>query len=75
MPTLPADTTLDDPVAVAKAFNDFSGVKSYLSRDVDGRVIRIDSFSKVFGPGIRLVSQTELGRAVWSVGNDDDRAG
>jgi aromatic amino acid aminotransferase I len=39
---------------VAKAFNDFAGVKSYLSRDIDGRVVRVDTFSKVAGPGLRL---------------------
>lgn len=38
---------------VAKVFNDYAGIKSYLSRDVEGRVVRIDTFSKIFGPGIR----------------------
>ncbi|KAI0752916.1 L-tyrosine:2-oxoglutarate aminotransferase [Daedaleopsis nitida] len=28
--------------------------RSFLSRDVDGRVIRIDSFSKIMAPGLRL---------------------
>ena len=28
--------------------------KSYLSMDVDGRVIRLDSFSKFLAPGMRL---------------------
>lgn len=43
----------DDGLAVARVFNDYAGVRSYLSRDTDGRVVRIDTFSKVFGPGIR----------------------
>lgn len=38
---------------VTKAFNDYAGIKSYLSRDIEGRVVRIDTFSKIFGPGIR----------------------
>ncbi|RSH87373.1 Aromatic/aminoadipate aminotransferase 1 [Saitozyma podzolica] len=38
---------------VAKVFNDYAGIKSYLSRDIEGRVVRIDTFSKIFGPGIR----------------------
>ncbi|KAK8846884.1 hypothetical protein IAR55_005974 [Kwoniella newhampshirensis] len=50
----PAKAQDDDPAAVAKVFNDYAGVKSFLSRDVDGRVLRIDTFSKVFGPGVRL---------------------
>ncbi|OCF33567.1 hypothetical protein I316_04639 [Kwoniella heveanensis BCC8398] len=54
LPLAPKQATDDDPDAVAKVFNDYAGVKSFLSRDVDGRVIRIDTFSKVFGPGVRL---------------------
>ncbi|WWC88356.1 uncharacterized protein L201_003266 [Kwoniella dendrophila CBS 6074] len=54
LPTAPENAKDDDIQAVAKVFNDYAGVKSYLSRDVDGRVIRIDTFSKVFGPGVRL---------------------
>ncbi|WVF68081.1 hypothetical protein IAT40_002844 [Kwoniella sp. CBS 6097] len=54
LPQAPKNATDDDPDAVAKVFNDYAGVKSFLSRDVDGRVIRIDTFSKVFGPGVRL---------------------
>jgi aromatic amino acid aminotransferase I len=38
---------------VAKVFNDYAGIRSYLSRDIEGRVVRIDTFSKIFGPGIR----------------------
>ena len=38
---------------VAKVFNDYAGIRSYLSRDTEGRVVRIDTFSKIFGPGIR----------------------
>lgn len=40
--------------AIAKAFNDYAGVRSFLSRDVEGRVCRLDSFSKIFAPGMRL---------------------
>jgi DNA-binding transcriptional MocR family regulator len=54
MPPLSTDGS-DDSQAVAKAFNDYAGVRSYLSRDTDGRVVRIDTFSKVYGPGIRSV--------------------
>ncbi|WVQ95770.1 hypothetical protein IAU59_002869 [Kwoniella sp. CBS 9459] len=54
LPPAPLKATDDDPDAVARVFNDYAGVKSFLSRDVDGRVIRIDTFSKVFGPGVRL---------------------
>nr|XP_018259932.1 uncharacterized protein I303_08004 [Kwoniella dejecticola CBS 10117]OBR82090.1 hypothetical protein I303_08004 [Kwoniella dejecticola CBS 10117] len=54
LPPAPENAVEDDAQAVAKVFNDYAGVKSYLSRDVDGRVIRIDTFSKVFGPGVRL---------------------
>ncbi|KAK4689309.1 hypothetical protein P7C73_g797, partial [Tremellales sp. Uapishka_1] len=39
--------------AVAQVFNDYAGIRSYLSRDTEGRVVRIDTFSKIFGPGIR----------------------
>jgi len=46
----------DDGSEVARVFNDYAGVRSFLSRDVEGRVVRIDTFSKVFGPGMRLVS-------------------
>lgn len=38
-------------------------VKSYLSIDIEGRVVRLDSFSKVLAPGTRLgwiVTQTRL---------------
>ncbi len=38
---------------VAKTFNDYANIRSYLSRDTEGRVVRIDTFSKIFGPGIR----------------------
>ncbi|WVR08403.1 hypothetical protein IAU60_005458 [Kwoniella sp. DSM 27419] len=51
LPTAPRHAGDDDVAAVAEVFNDYAGVKSFLSRDVDGRVIRIDTFSKVFGPG------------------------
>ncbi|WWD22194.1 hypothetical protein CI109_106685 [Kwoniella shandongensis] len=54
MPPPPSKAEQDDPAAIAKVFNEYAAVKSYLSRDVDGRVIRIDTFSKVFGPGVRL---------------------
>jgi DNA-binding transcriptional MocR family regulator len=53
----PSDTAAEDKAtSVAKVFNEYANVRSYLSRDVDGRVVRIDTFSKVFGPGMRLVS-------------------
>jgi len=48
----------EDLKAVVKVYNDYAGVRSYLSRDVDGRVIRMDTFSKLFGPGIRMVSSS-----------------
>nr|XP_019008024.1 uncharacterized protein I206_07192 [Kwoniella pini CBS 10737]OCF46805.1 hypothetical protein I206_07192 [Kwoniella pini CBS 10737] len=54
LPPAPENAKDDDAQAVAKVFNEYAGVRSYLSRDVDGRVIRIDTFSKVFGPGVRL---------------------
>ncbi|KAK4688974.1 hypothetical protein P7C73_g1142, partial [Tremellales sp. Uapishka_1] len=54
MPPLPAVGGPDDLEKVASVFNEYAGVKSYLSRDVDGRVVRIDTFSKVFGPGLRI---------------------
>ena len=53
MPPLPPNGEPDDVWAVAKAFNEFAGIRSYLSRDIEGRVLRIDTFSKVFGPGMR----------------------
>nr|XP_019051283.1 hypothetical protein I302_01732 [Kwoniella bestiolae CBS 10118]OCF30213.1 hypothetical protein I302_01732 [Kwoniella bestiolae CBS 10118] len=54
LPPAPDNAKDDDAHEVAKVFNDYAGVRSFLSRDVDGRVIRIDTFSKVFGPGVRL---------------------
>ncbi|KAK6906722.1 hypothetical protein I203_100709 [Kwoniella mangroviensis CBS 8507] len=54
LPPAPEHAKDDDVQAVAKVFNEYAGVRSFLSRDVDGRVIRIDTFSKVFGPGVRL---------------------
>jgi len=42
----------DDPYWFLK-FDD-QPIKSYLSLDTDGRVLRFDSFSKVFSAGIRL---------------------
>jgi hypothetical protein len=56
MPPVPGNAVEDDALGVAKVFNEYAGVRSYLSRDVDGRVVRIDTFSKVFGPGMRMVS-------------------
>jgi DNA-binding transcriptional MocR family regulator len=56
MPPVPSSAAQDDALGVAKVFNEYAGVRSYLSRDVDGRVVRIDTFSKVFGPGMRMVS-------------------
>lgn len=56
MPPVPSSAAEDDALGVAKVFNEYAGVRSYLSRDVDGRVVRIDTFSKVFGPGMRMVS-------------------
>jgi aromatic amino acid aminotransferase I len=49
----PAD---DDIEAILKPFNAYAGVKSFLSRDIDGRVVRLDTFSKFFAPGSRCVS-------------------
>ncbi|GFZ49099.1 hypothetical protein JCM24511_06849 [Saitozyma sp. JCM 24511] len=54
MPPVPSSAAEDDALRVAKVFNEYAGVRSYLSRDVDGRVVRIDTFSKVFGPGMRM---------------------
>ncbi|WRT70459.1 uncharacterized protein IL334_007457 [Kwoniella shivajii] len=54
LPRAPENAQDDDPQVVARIFNEYAGVKSFLSRDVDGRVVRIDTFSKVFGPGVRL---------------------
>ncbi|ORY25323.1 pyridoxal phosphate-dependent transferase [Naematelia encephala] len=54
MPAPPSTPAEDDAKKVAQVFNDYAGVRSYLSRDVDGRVVRIDTFSKVYGPGIRM---------------------
>lgn len=45
-PSAPAPSNVDDFVA--------SLIPSYLSLDVDGRVMRMDSFSKVLVPGSRL---------------------
>ncbi|WOO77834.1 L-tyrosine:2-oxoglutarate aminotransferase atrD [Vanrija pseudolonga] len=53
LPPLPEKPNDEDARAVAKVFNEYANIRSYASRDVDGRVLRIDTFSKVFGPGIR----------------------
>jgi hypothetical protein len=37
----------DDLRAVAEPFNAYANVRSFLSRDVDGRVTRLDTFSKM----------------------------
>ncbi len=77
MPAIAEKAVDDDARGVAKVFNEYAGVKSYLSRDVDGRVVRIDTFSKVFGPGMRTVSlfmlspESELARAADRMTNRD----
>ncbi len=42
-PPLPTDGSEDDLRAVAKVYNDYAGVRSFLNRDVDGRVVRLDT--------------------------------
>lgn len=54
LPPLAASPAEDDLATIADTFNVYAGIRSFLSRDVDGRVLRIDTFSKVFGPGVRL---------------------
>lgn len=54
MPAAAATAIEDNASAVAAVHNAYAGVASYLSRDVDGRVVRIDTVSKVFGPGMRI---------------------
>ncbi|KAK9453890.1 pyridoxal phosphate-dependent transferase [Dipodascopsis uninucleata] len=50
---LPSPPTIDeDPSKYTKFLGDL--ITSYLSIDVDGRVLRLDSFSKVLAPGTRL---------------------
>ena len=50
----PVRDPLDDDLAgVVEASNRYAGIKSFLSRDVDGRVVRLDSFSKIMFPGSR----------------------
>lgn len=46
----------EPPMALAKSGYDFldSLVPSYLSIDAEGRVIRLDTFSKTVAPGCRL---------------------
>lgn len=71
LPPLPASPAEDDLDAVAAAFRDHAGIQSYLSRDTDGRVVRLDSFSKVFGPGMRLgwaSASQQLVERLWRVG-------
>lgn len=71
MPPLPTSPGQDDARAVAEAFKAHAGVESYLARDVDGRVVRLDSFSKVFGPGMRLgwaSASMQLVERLWRVG-------
>ena len=53
LPPPSADPLDDDIDGVVEAFNRYAGIRSFLSRDVDGRVVRLDSFSKVFAPGMR----------------------
>ena len=47
-----ADQREDDPIATAKAYL-ASLIPSYLSLDHSGRVIRLDSTSKILAPGLR----------------------
>lgn len=71
MPPIPASPEKDDSQAIAEAFKAYAGVESYLTRDVDGRVVRLDSFSKVFGPGMRLgwaSASMQLVERLWRVG-------
>ena len=49
------------PTSGLKEFNDFQAAlnqlklpPSYLSIDTDGRVLRMDSFSKIIAPGVRM---------------------
>lgn len=71
LPTLPSRPEEDNARAVAEAFKSYAGVESYFKRDVDGRVVRLDSFSKVFGPGMRLgwaSASQQLVERLWRVG-------
>lgn len=43
-----------------RAFNATNTATSFFARDVDGRVLRMDSVSKCFGPGFRLVSGASI---------------
>lgn len=71
MPPLSASPEQDNAKAVAEAFKAHARVESYFARDVDGRVVRLDSFSKVFGPGMRLgwaSASQQLIERLWRVG-------
>jgi len=56
MPPYGGSAARDEPEAAAQSPDAFlrSLVPSYLSMDVDGRVLRLDSFSKVIAPGTRV---------------------
>ncbi|KAL7412740.1 pyridoxal phosphate-dependent transferase [Mrakia frigida] len=54
LPPTPSHPSEEDLGLLAEAFNGFAGVRSHLSRDVDGRVVRLDTFSKIFAPGLRM---------------------
>lgn len=43
----------DDSLTLQKYIDDLL-IKSYLSLDTDGRVLRAETFSKIFAPGLRL---------------------
>jgi aromatic amino acid aminotransferase I len=44
LPPLAATPKEEDVKALAQAWKGFAGVNSYLSRDVDGRVVRLDTY-------------------------------
>lgn len=50
----PKDSNLSDEVITSEKFFKRYTIPSYLHLDTEGRVIRIETFSKVFAPGIRL---------------------
>jgi len=43
LPPTPSHPSEEDLGLLAEAFNGFAGVRSHLSRDVDGRVVRLDT--------------------------------
>lgn len=43
MQAVPTGGEHEDLQAIARVYNDYADIRSYLSRDVDGRVVRLDT--------------------------------